>query len=196
MNYRQILAALDKQRSKNPPSDSFEDKPSGQYPCIWLNDDQKGLAKEIGTKRNLSKSPLIRANDSGYHAGKGREFPHILGVGGEIAHSIYFGLTLDEDFYAGGDEFDFGGLLEVKTATWLGQDVHLKVKVFEFERKKPKSYSLARVSKSLSWVEIIGYINREDFERKKVLRNYGYEDNYTVGVSDLKLITSPTDLTL
>ena len=130
-----------------------------------LTDEQMNDAKKIGFDRCNAKDPDIRSNDSDYHDGDlGREFPHEMGAIAEVAFSAITGMKINRELHSrSGDECDFG-LIELKSASHIGDDIYLKVKMEEFDKKKtPQAYVLARVTGNL--VQFIGAIRRKKFEK-------------------------------
>ena len=112
---------------------------------------------------------------------------------GEIAYAHVKGLEIDRTAKPTGDSTDFGGV-EVKTSTYQGDGIELKITVKNYNRKQAKKYILCRSPQGLTrdnfvdeclWIEIIGEITREKFDRVKSLKNYGNRDNYIVGVDQL-----------
>ncbi|NDB28158.1 hypothetical protein EB151_01255, partial [archaeon] len=110
--------------------------------------------------------------------------------------------NIDEDIYLIRDAEDFNGE-EVKTITYYGDgQPELKVKVQEYKTKKPNKYILARTNrnkilkilhtdlhKSLE-IELLGQISREDFDQKKIQKQYGPNNplNYVVSLSNMNTI--------
>jgi hypothetical protein len=153
---------------------------------VILTDEQKKKAWELGTARNEAKPSGIRENDSGYHNNNDdRAHPHRLGIAAEIAYSHITGKQLDERVMANGDVTDFDGI-EIKAATWLGEDIELKVKREEYKEKNPKCYLLARVAENLSFVEFIGCVSRSRFDKEKYFRKHKFVPNYCMEGKDLK----------
>lgn len=149
-------------------------------PIYILSEEQRKLAEKIGRARCEAKDAKFRYNDSGFHSyNNDRSFPHILGICAEIAYSDLLDRKFDENIYAKGDESDFDGI-ELKTSTWKGNDIELKIKVSEFKRKHPKAYILARIDKDYTTVEFIGSISRQKFDRIKYLKKHKFVENYCV----------------
>lgn len=149
-----------------------------------LSETETELAQKLGRARCSAKNKAIIFNDSGYHDNPDRAFPHILGIKAEIAYSAITGIPLDTELYENkGDESDFGGI-EIKSSSWLGNDIELKVKVSEYDRKNPYGYVLARVQGES--VEFIGAISRRRFDREKYLRRHKFVDNFCVMSHSLK----------
>lgn len=155
-------------------------------PKVYLTPEQIKKAWEIGTARNAAKPDGIRQNDSGYHSDNAdRAHPHRLGIAAEIVYSQLTGLPLDERIMSSGDTSDFGGI-EIKSATWMGEDIELKVKKTEYERKRPKIYVLARVAQDIRFVEFIGCVGRDRFEREKYEKKHKFVINYCMQGCDLR----------
>lgn len=164
---------------------------------VWvvLSAEQVDQAVSLGNCRCQAKPDDIRPHDSGYHEDDDRSFPHRLGALGEMAYAKYTGRSIDRSFSANGDDMDFVGV-EVKTSTFGGNGVELKVKVREWNRKQPLLYVLARVDpESLEVVELVGEINRNDFDEHKKLVNYGHQDNYVIQKCFLSTVRSATGKT-
>lgn len=149
-------------------------------PTYVLSEEQRSLAEKIGKARCEAKSARFRYNDSGFHSYNGdRAFPHILGVCAEIAYANLTNKKLDEAIYEKGDETDFDGI-EIKTSTWRGDDIELKVKAKEYAKKTPKAYVLARIDENYKSVQFMGSISRIKFEQIKYLKKHKLVENYCV----------------
>lgn len=166
---------------------------------IVLKNEQIKYAKELAKKRheaknikfkntgiltNTSKSTLVEK----YISDRSHK-PHFLGLLGEMAYAIASKGSIDTNIYSVRDTgFDVGDA-EVKTSTWMGKNIELKIKKSEFESKQPSKYILARIDENkFNVVELIGEISREDFDRHKVVKQYRPDNpvNYIVGVQYLK----------
>ena len=155
-------------------------------PVYKLSEYERNLAEKIGKARCEAKSARFRYNDSGFHSYNGdRAFPHILGVCGEIAYSNITKRPIDENIYAKGDESDFNGI-DVKTSTWRGDDIELKVKMSEFIRKHPIAYVLARIDEDYTIVEFIGSISRQKFDKIKYIKKHKFVENYCVSGNQIR----------
>ena len=149
-------------------------------PIYVLTEEERLLAEKIGKARCEAKSARFRYNDSGFHSYNGdRAFPHILGVCAEIAYANLTNTKLDENIYAKGDDTDFDGI-EIKTSTWKGDDIELKVKTKEYVKKTPKAYVLARIDEEYKTVQFVGSISRKKFEQIKYERKHKFVENYCV----------------
>tara|TARA_Y100000004_G_C8762459_1_gene347150 strand:+ start:93 stop:617 length:525 start_codon:yes stop_codon:yes gene_type:complete len=143
-----------------------------------LSESEIKLAEKIGRRRCFSKNRTIVQNDSGYHQERDRSFPHVIGVKAEIAYASVAGKTVNQDYFEfTGDQDDFDGI-EVKTSTWRGEDIELKVKVSEYRRKNPIGYVLCRLIGNE--VTFMGSINRKRFDNEKYLRKHKFVENYCV----------------
>jgi len=126
--------------------------------------------------------------------------PHFIGIVGEYAWAKHTNKNIDETIYEIRDDEDFNGE-EVKTITYYGTgESELKVKVQEYNNKKPLKYILARTNKDnilkalnsdsqkTLKVELLGEICRSDFEREKIKKRYGQynPENYVVPLSKMK----------
>jgi hypothetical protein len=125
--------------------------------------------------------------------------PHFIGLVGEYAWAKYTKREVDENIYTIRDNEDFNGE-EVKTITYYGDgEPELKVKLKEYENKKPNKYILARTDKikilkalnsntqkSID-IELLGEISRENFDHNKVKKRYGMNNpmNYVVSLSKM-----------
>ena len=84
--------------------------------------------------------------------------------------------------------------------TYYGHgEPELKIKVTEFNSKKPKKYILARTNKEKILkaltvnaenaidIELLGVISRNDFDTNKTIKRYGAKNplNYIVGLSKM-----------
>jgi hypothetical protein len=125
--------------------------------------------------------------------------PHFIGIVGEYAWGKHTNRSVDEDIYEIRDSEDFDGE-EIKTITYYGGgEPELKIKVTEFDSKKPKKYILARTNKEKILkaltvntensidIELLGVISRNDFDKNKVKKRYGFNNplNYIVGLSKM-----------
>jgi len=115
---------------------------------------------------------------------------HFIGLLGEIAYAKATGGEIDRNIYNSGDShLGDVGRVEVKTATWMGPDVHLKITEKELAMEnQPERYVLARVDeKDFHKVELIGEIGRDDFIEKSVSKQYGprYPKNKIMDAADL-----------
>ncbi len=117
------------------------------------------------------------------HHWQGGPCPHLVGLCGEIAYSRRTGQDIDRRILSKGDHADFTGV-EVKTSRWAGRDIELKVKQYEYQKKHPVGYVLARLHRPFK-VEFIGSIFREDFERFKYARKHTTILNWCVQGDDL-----------
>ncbi len=151
-------------------------------PVYKLSEDERNLAVELGRKRNLAKEAKLRNIVCGY---SNPETPHILGICAEIAYAKITNRKLDENLYAIGDYSDFTGI-EIKTSTWRGIDIELKVKISEFERKYPIAYVLARIDKNYTTVEFIGSISRHRFDKLKYIKKHKFVENYCVSGKQIR----------
>lgn len=110
--------------------------------------------------------------------------PHFLGLLGEMAYAKATGGEVNKEIYNGGDDHTGDvGRVEVKTSTWMGPDIDLKITQREVEEidNQPERYALMRVNESnFSNVEFIGEISRDDFIKKATKKRYkaGYPMNY------------------
>ena len=91
---------------------------------------------------------------------------------------------MDKRFLKGGDECDFEEI-ELKSATWEGADIEIKVAQEEYVRKFPAAYDLARMDRGYRWVEFIGSISRERFDKVKYRRRHISVDNWCVVAKDI-----------
>jgi hypothetical protein len=144
--------------------------------------------------RNASQIvPEHRGNDFERQFKIEKEYmPHFLGLVGELAWSLYTGEPVDENIYSvrdGGE--DFHGV-EVKTITYSGDgEPELKIKVSEYESKRPEMYVLVKFDLSSKEVTILGTISRTAFDDKKVEKKYGrfLPKNYVVPLSVMESIS-------
>ena len=145
-------------------------------PIYKLSEEQRKFAEKIGRKRNDAKDESFRYKSCGY---KDPAFAHILGICAEIAYANITNRKLDENIYDIGDDSDFDGI-EIKTATWKGDDIELKIKSDEYKRKKPLAYILARIDENYTTVEFVGSISREKFDKIKYEKRHKFVDNLCV----------------
>ena len=125
--------------------------------------------------------------------------PHFIGIVGEYAWAKHTNRSVDEDIYEIRDSEDFDGE-EIKTITYYGHgEPELKIKVTEFDSKKPKKYILARTNKekilkaltanaeNTIEIELLCVISRDDFDTNKIKKRYGFNNplNYIVGRSKM-----------
>jgi len=151
---------------------------------LTLTEDEKNKARVIGTARCDAKSPSVRKTNSGYHEDEeDRAYPHHLGVAAEIVYASISGKPLDERIMPGGDHVDFEGL-EIKASTWPKPDIELKVKISDYKTKFPQCYLLARVPRDLAYVEFMGCVSRDRFEKEKYEKTHR-ADNYCMEAKDL-----------
>lgn len=146
------------------------------------------LAINLGNQRCGAKPESIRGNQT-WNAVDDRAAPHRIGAAGEIAVARLLKKPVDQRVLSGGDLEDFGGI-EVKSSTYTGPGIELKVPFKDYLRKRPDVYILCRVHPSLKRVDVLGGITREKFDQVKVRKSYGYLDNWVVGVDQL----DPLDL--
>ena len=110
--------------------------------------------------------------------------PHFLGLLGEMAYAKATGGEINKEIYNRGDDHTGDvGRVEVKTSTWMGPDIDLKITQREVEdiENQPERYVLMKVNESnFSEVEFIGEISRGDFIEKATKKRYkpGYPMNY------------------
>ena len=165
---------------------------------ILLNDRQIEFARELAKRRHEAKDKSFK--NSGILTDTKKKTlveeyiydrshkPHFLGLLGEIAYAAMVGKKIDTVIYSVRDRgFDVGNA-EIKTSTWHGNDIELKIKQKEFHTKHPDNYVLVRVNEHyFTRVELIGQIKREDFDKYKTTKQYGPNNpiNYVVGVDRL-----------
>ena len=155
------------------------------YPRYYLTDDQKAFARYQAKLRNDAKPLSIRHKTTrGNHTS---EDAHLVGIAPEIVYGYITGQEIDTSIHAHGDMFDFTNKFnhEIRGSTWKGPDIEMKIKMEEFLKKIADVYTLARVSPDISYVEFIGCITREKFDKVKYIRNHGYGNNYCVGPDQL-----------
>lgn len=155
---------------------------------------ERELARSIAADRDGAKDREVRRRDISPFAATDSSHPHRLGAVAEVVWSRLSGGTINALVFSDrGDDVDFGEV-EIKASTWPGEDIELKVPVREWDRKRPQVYVLARVDRDLKWVEWVGAISRARFERVKVMKNYGYFDNWIVAGTMLAPVTRVIDL--
>jgi hypothetical protein len=169
---------------------------------ITLEDKQIELAREWAKRRHEAKH--ISFKNKGMLVGRQKpktlveEYiydkthkAHFLGLLGEIAYAAAVGAKIDTQIYDVRDTgADVNGV-EIKTSTFTGHGVELKIPQDEFKKKCPQKYVLARLNENLfNVVELIGEITREDFDQYKAIKQYGPNNpiNYIVGTHHLKPI--------
>lgn len=116
---------------------------------------------------------------------------HFIGLLGEAAYAKHTGQEVDRAIYAvrdGGEDFPS---LEVKTITYRGKgEPELKIPVGEFAaRDTVETYVLARANTDdPQKVELLGKIDREQFEQIAKIKKYGrYKPtNMVVGASQME----------
>ena len=165
---------------------------------VVLDDCQIEFARELAQRRHEAKN--ISFKNSGiltdtnkttlvekYIYDK-RHKPHFLGLLGEMAYALVTGQQVDTKIYSVRDSgFDVGDV-EVKTSTWRGPTIELKIKQREFETKRPSKYVLARADETtFNVIELIGHITRKDFDKFKIAKQYKPTNpvNYIVGTQHL-----------
>ena len=155
-------------------------------------------AKHIGIKNSGILTPQSRKtklNDFLYHF---THKPHYIGVAGEFAYSVITCQDIDEKIYDIRDTGFDVGRAEIKTSTWGGEDIELKIKKTEYELKHPDKYVLMYLNEnSFETIYCIGEISREDFDKYKVEKQYGPKNpiNYVVGKKHLSP-TKPSNIFL
>lgn len=165
---------------------------------IKFNSDQLRKAVEIAIKRHEAKNISFR-NKEIYIPQTKNEFgipneyaPHLIGVLGEMAWATVKNVPLDENIYKVRDSGeDFRGV-EVKAVTYFGKgEPELKIKVKEFNKKKPNLYVLMRIDPITLEVELLGKITRQKFDKIKQIKKYGPKlpENYVVPASQLDKIS-------
>jgi hypothetical protein len=168
---------------------------------VILTDCQVEFARELAKKRHEAKNISFKNSGILTNTRKttlveeyiySREHkPHFLGLLGEIAYASITGQKIDTKIYSVRDSgFDVGNV-EIKTSTWMGSGVELKIKKQEFEQKHPDKYVLARIDENKFFiVELVGQISRRNFDRFKSIKQYKPNNpiNYVVGVNCLTSI--------
>lgn len=166
---------------------------------VFLTRFQRIDAKWLGELYCWSKTDDMMENDYVYDKSGDHYIPHYRGAAGNIAYAHVRGLEVDRTVKPFGDATDFNGT-EVKTSTFQGDGIELKITVKNYNRihKNAKMYILCRSPQGLTrdnfvadcrWIEIIGQITREKFDKVKSIKNYGNRDNYIVGVDQLDPVT-------
>jgi len=146
---------------------------------MFMSEDDCRRAVYLGTKRNNIKTSDL---DRG-------KWTHPLGVLSEIGISNLTGVPVDESIHKGGDNTDLNDV-EIKTGTFPINNLDLKVKMSEFNLKKPRAYILCWASKNVfdlkdHLVIVVGYILYKDFCVKKNFKNYGRYNDWAVHCNDL-----------
>jgi hypothetical protein len=167
---------------------------------VLLNDRQIEMARELAQRRHEAKDIFFKNKGRLAVAKKTlvdeyiydkMHKAHFLGLLGETAYATAVGKKIDTNIYSVRDTgADVNGA-EVKTSTFLGAGVELKILQKEFEIKSPKKYILARLNENrFNEVELVGEISREDFAKHKTIKQYGPNNpiNYIVGVRHLEPI--------
>ena len=162
---------------------------------IKLNEKETKLAINLGKKRHSAKhisfrnSGSIRINSGFFLESVDKQFyPHIIGVLGELAYSKICNESIDENIYSVRDSGeDFKGI-EVKAITYFGSgEPELKIPKQEYKtRTKIETYVLVRINnQNLSNIEVLGKISRNEFDKRKVSKQYGanYPENWVVPLS-------------
>jgi hypothetical protein len=153
-----------------------------ENPIYYLSEEQKSFARMQAKLRNDAKPLAIRHKFR--RSNHSPEEAHVIGIAGEIVYADVVNEAIDIKVHAHGDEVDFIGR-EMRMSTFRGKQIEIKVPVAEFEKKKPEVYILGRTSPDISYVEFIGCITREKFEKVKYIKNYGHGDNYCVSEHQL-----------
>jgi len=159
---------------------------------IHLSAEECDRYEEVANRQCNAKIDGIREKDSDYHRNQNlsdksdRALPHRIGMLGSVAYGKHMGLFVDEKvFETHGDKEDFHNV-EVKTSTWMGAGVELKIKVSEYNRKSPRKYVLARIdARDTIRVALVGEISRDKFDKAKRLKNYGNQDCWVIGAKEL-----------
>lgn len=160
---------------------------------INISKDYQKYALEIAIKRHEAKAISFRNSRiliKDKNTGIPNEYmPHYIGAIGEIAWSIATGENIDTNIYPVRDNGeDFNGV-EIKTITYKGLgEPELKITKKEFsERKPPNIYVLTRIDVTSDnvEVEILGKIEKKEFDKLKVEKQYGKNKpiNYIVPLS-------------
>lgn len=147
--------------------------------CAPLTDDDRKWAKKFAKVRMDCKPPGAIANNPSLTGERDIVF-HAIGLVGERGYWMITGLEPNTEAMPLGDFIDFpevGG--EIKTPRWKWDDVELKVPIYrEWSRqeKRPEYYILARTNTSLRFVQLLGQITFDDFDRLKYPRLHIHED--------------------
>lgn len=160
---------------------------------IKLSKEQIDFCIDLGKKRHEAKHISFRRNSFSVSEEKrisdvpSEYLPHIIGVIGELAWSLYTGESVDENIYKVRDSGeDFKGV-EIKTVTYNGSgEPELKIPVKDWESKTPNLYVLAKFD-MVDTIELLGCIERKRFDEIKKRKKYGrfLPLNYVVKMSDL-----------
>jgi len=141
-----------------------------------LSDEEEKLVIEIAHDRAYSKEGEWK--QPGYHKERSdRAYPGEIGIRTELAYSKLTGLPMNMAIYRyHGDPYDFGTKdmpIELKTSTHIGNDVELKVKQDEYEKKISLIYIGAQINKNnMNLVKFLGCISREKLDRIKYEKQY------------------------
>jgi hypothetical protein len=168
---------------------------------IKFTDEQLLYARELAYKRHEAKHPSFKNKrrlgdfEKKTKVDQFVKHPthkaHFLGILGEMAYASLVNGSIDENIYKIRDTgFDVDDV-EVKASTRLSDDIELKVEKKHYETKFPKKYVLVRIDENaFRTVEVIGEIEREDFNKCKKVKQYrpNYPINYIVGIKHLKLL--------
>ena len=153
---------------------------------IRLSEKELHAARLLASQRHEAKHVSVR--DTGPRM-TSKYKTALVNFIGDVRHKAHFLGLLGEMAYAkatGGEVNDHTGdvgKVEVKTSTWMGPDIDLKITQREVEdiENQPERYALMRVNESnFSNVEFIGEISRDDFIKKATKKRYkpGYPMNY------------------
>jgi len=164
---------------------------------INFSKDELNYAINLGTKRHSAKDISFRnsgrikiQSDVVIESVDPQYYPHIIGVFGEMAYSKLIDEPIDTNIYAVRDSGeDFAGT-EVKTITYFGSgEPELKIPHKEYKARNVQTYVLARIDKKdLAKIELLGRISRNEFEKKRVSKQYGpnYPENWVVPLSEME----------
>ena len=148
-----------------------------------LTAEERARCIEIGTWRHYTVPEDKR--------GSSKPIGHQRGYCTEFAFSSESGLPMDENIYFNDVDlgYDFGGI-EIKSATWGGDDIEFKMTLKEYSKKIGgiTAIVLCRIDPDMWWVEIIGWLSREEFMERKYEKKH-LRHNWTVNASQMHPIT-------
>lgn len=145
---------------------------------ILLAPNQLEYAKHVGMKRLSNKYKI-----------KTYGVPNsVLGAIGEYAFSLHSGMPFDDNIYKFGDGgADFPDGTDVKTSSFTGQDVELKVSK---KYNNVRRYVLAQYNEKVNTyaVKLVGEISYENFWKKCKAKKYNQgKETYVVSFKDLDI---------
>jgi hypothetical protein len=148
-----------------------------------ITDEQKEYARNLADKviAHAAAIPCYNCHD--------RKAENVLGFIGEVVLCDY----LQQPRPRVGDVSAFdhiinGKKVNLKISSYYGPNMYLKVRS-GYAKVDFDGYLLGHIPRSFDRLYVLAYISKEEFNLKKVVRNFGYYDTDTININDMRKIS-------